>query len=422
MLLLLFKTLYFSALVFVTFSVFLAPSQQRRLLSMVGVLLQLAFVLLLLHFEYTAFIVVVVYVGAIAVLFLFVIMLVSLSRPASAGSYALAEAVLFWALVGVGGLGAIVACYAGTDVWVETWATVMAGASEHGLSPFALPTHRLFLSPVLSIDDPVGGGVLFTVPGVPSARLPNPEIEQLGVFLWTEGGILVVLGGLVLLVAIVGSVAVLRGVLRSNLHKRARLIDSSTTSFALVVPRPRARPGVEHRALHDVAHRPFCSSPERPPLKNPLPGLGLDRILGPAAELLIFVSYRRTYRFYYRRCREATKNLSQTTRYVFEYLCGWDPVVPVSRAAWPRQYLTFLLVWFIFFVGVLYHAPLGVICLWARRTWRYWAFETDPDFWGGVTYLYNTMLRRQYRHLRLRHHRRRYRACCNPSPAAPHAT
>lgn len=47
---------------------------------MIFILLNIAFQLVFLHYEYVAFIIVILYIGAISVLFLFIIMFVNISQ------------------------------------------------------------------------------------------------------------------------------------------------------------------------------------------------------------------------------------------------------------------------------------------------------------------------------------------------------
>lgn len=199
------KGLYFTGILFFMLAVLFAPSQQRRLLAMVTVLLNFALVLIALHFEYTAFIVVIVYVGAISVLFLFIIMLVNLVRT----PFSLLRPGVV--LVGLG-VGVLVMGFA-----LVTYYTPVELVGLFGSSTF--PTlgtgyKLLFTSPI----DFLESGIFFQ----PSfdLLLNNVEMEQLGWSLWTNYGLLILLSGLILVVSIIGSVVVLKGMLLANVEKR----------------------------------------------------------------------------------------------------------------------------------------------------------------------------------------------------------
>jgi len=53
-----------------------------------------------------------------------------------------------------------------------------------------------------------------------SCYLANVEIEQLGFVLWTSFGCLIILSAIILVISIVGSVAVLKSMVSSNVLKK----------------------------------------------------------------------------------------------------------------------------------------------------------------------------------------------------------
>jgi NADH:ubiquinone oxidoreductase subunit 6 (subunit J) len=203
------KGFYFTGILFFMLAVLFAPSQQRRLLAMVTVLLNFALVLVGLHFEYTAFIVVIVYVGAISVLFLFIIMLVNLVRTPL--TFLRPRVVLVGLLVGVLGMGFVLVTY-------YTSVELVGLVESSTFSTMGLGYKLLFTPSIVFLES----GIFFQ----PSfdLLLNNVEIEQLGWSLWTNYGLLILLCGLILVVSIIGSVVVLKGMLLANVEKRKSMV------------------------------------------------------------------------------------------------------------------------------------------------------------------------------------------------------
>lgn len=203
------KGFYFTGILFFMLAVLFAPSQQRRLLAMVTVLLNFALVLVGLHFEYTAFIVVIVYVGAISVLFLFIIMLVNLVRTPL--TFLRPRVVILGLLVGVLGMGFVLVTY-------YTSVELVGLVESSTFSTMGLGYKLLFTPSIVFLES----GIFFQ----PSfdLLLNNVEIEQLGWSLWTNYGLLILLCGLILVVSIIGSVVVLKGMLLANVEKRKSMV------------------------------------------------------------------------------------------------------------------------------------------------------------------------------------------------------
>jgi len=205
----LFYISYFALLVVLLSLVLFSNSQQRRLLSMIFILLNFALCLVFLHFEYTAFIIIIIYIGAISVLFLFVIMLVNLVKnPNQKKDFAAMFCFfMFFFVFFLYGL------FSYFQLDSEIFFT------SHALKTtcdFKLLTNFVYYDNILYENL---SSVFFSQHFI-SSYLSNVEVEQLGFVLWTNFGCLIVLSAVILVISIVGSVAVLKSMVSSNVLKK----------------------------------------------------------------------------------------------------------------------------------------------------------------------------------------------------------
>jgi len=193
---------YFALLVTLLSLILFSNSQQRRLLAMIFVLLNFALCLIFLHFEYTAFIIVIIYIGAISVLFLFVIMLVNLVKnPKQEKDFVtMFSFFIFFSSF----MFYIFFSYFQFDFNFNY--------QEHENNfPLKILENYNFSEKLSSI---------FFSQNFMSCYLANVEIEQLGFVLWTSFGCLIILSAIILVISIVGSVAVLKSMVSSNVLKK----------------------------------------------------------------------------------------------------------------------------------------------------------------------------------------------------------
>jgi len=193
---------YFALLVTLLSLILFSNSQQRRLLAMIFVLLNFALCLIFLHFEYTAFIIVIIYIGAISVLFLFVIMLVNLVKnPKQEKDFVtMFSFFIFFSSF----MFYIFFSYFQFDFNFNY--------QEHDNNfPLKILENYNFSEKLSSI---------FFSQNFMFCYLANVEIEQLGFVLWTSFGCLIILSAIILVISIVGSVAVLKSMVSSNVLKK----------------------------------------------------------------------------------------------------------------------------------------------------------------------------------------------------------
>lgn len=168
----------------------LAVSLLRKVVALIGLFLSVALVLFVMQMEFLSLVVIIVYVGAIAVLFLFVVMLYS------AQGLVVVRDVFLGLLVGI--LIVFVLCLLCLLDW--------------GLVEFAGPDVVF-----ISTEQPVFMEVVI------SSVVFNTFLANLGNTLWTEYLIAVLLTTILLLIGILGSVVLTRGMLVAKLRKRILL-------------------------------------------------------------------------------------------------------------------------------------------------------------------------------------------------------
>jgi len=202
----LFKLLYLFFILIFLFFLLYTKTSPRRLLCMIFILLNFAVQLLFLHYEYVAFIIIILYIGAISVLFLFIIMFVNISRKLQNERTLDLSFFLYFFFLGM--------CF-----WKFFLSNIIFLESSSFFVERGFFVGNLGIFPFSCYVKTEFGTSFFEMFDIISCFF-NFEMEQLGFLFWTSYNFLVILSGFILIVSIIGSVSVLKGIFSFNLYKK----------------------------------------------------------------------------------------------------------------------------------------------------------------------------------------------------------